>query len=173
MQQPPALYVIFGVRGNTWGRLRDLPTRDGRVLMALMSSHWKLTASVRRDRAALQKHCRQRQKHQVDELIQEATKHNGSVTGLHRITRRIAPKTQRRRRQLRGADGDLLSPAGQLLKIQEHFDTLAMCMLLTNMRTTLRSHAYCALNSWASSKPFMLCQTRHCRATSRLRHYGD
>ena len=91
-----------------------------RVCAALFAE-WRAQAIARTASKQLQKHCKQRKRQQVEDLIVEATNNGDSLTGLHRIMRRIAPKTPRRRMQLRGPAGELLGPVGQLKLLNGHF----------------------------------------------------
>ena len=91
-----------------------------RVCAALFAE-WRAQAATLVASRQLQKHCKQQKRHQVEDLIAEATAGGSSLTGLHRIMRRIAPKTPRRCMQLRSPAGELLSPIGQLKLINGHF----------------------------------------------------
>ena len=111
---------------QTAGQVRNLLGPQGlhgasfRVCVALFAQ-WRAQVATTSASKLLQKHCKQQKRKQVEQLIDEATAGGQSLTGLHRIMRRIAPKTPRRRMQLRGPAGELLSPQGQLQLIQGHF----------------------------------------------------
>ena len=110
---------------QTAGQVRNLLGSQGlhgasfRVCVALFAQ-WRAQVATTSASKLLQKHCKQQKRKQVEQLIDEATAGGQSLTGLHRIMRRIAPKTPRRRMQLRGPAGEL-SPQGQLQLIQGHF----------------------------------------------------
>ena len=60
----------------------------------------------------LQTHCRESKQGQVEQLVQESSQHSARLTGLHRTLRKIAPKTTRRRMQLRESNRDLPDTKG-------------------------------------------------------------
>ena len=144
--------------------------RDSKILFQNVLHYWQLHAQVRKSNTALQKHCRERKKQNIESLVQEATMHNGSLTGLHRITKRVAPKPQSRRMQLRGPQGELLSSEGQLLQIHCHSAT---SMQQINDARTLRGHAVCNSMSRMSLQPSSIYPTRLCLASFRLLRFGD
>ena len=92
-----------------------------RPLMASLFACWRQQSTCRRRAKDLQTHCRESKQRQVEQLVQESSQHGASLTGLHRILRKIAPKTTRRRMQLRESNRDLPDTKGQLAIIKEHF----------------------------------------------------
>ena len=74
---------------------------------------WKHHAAFYKQHRYIQKQARCMRRHRLAQLVQEADAHNsaGCSQALFDLLRRVAPKQQRRRAQLRTKDGKLLTPA--------------------------------------------------------------
>ena len=90
-------------------------------LLVALFQHWKALSVHKRLAQALRKHCKIQKSRQIEHLVTDASRSRNALTGLYGILRRIAPKTSKRRMQLRNADGSLAGPTEQLNIIQGYF----------------------------------------------------
>ena len=90
-------------------------------MLTALFQHWKALSVHKRMTQALRKHCKIQKSRKIEQLVADASRRSDSLTGLFGILRKIAPKTTKRRTQLRNADGSLAGPTEQLSIIQGYF----------------------------------------------------
>ena len=72
-----------------------------------------------------QRRCKQARRHVLLDAMQEAEQHaaTSNIRGIYQIIKRLAPKQARRRMQLRGPEGQMLSPTEELDMLEHHFSS--------------------------------------------------
>ena len=90
-------------------------------LLTSLFQHWKALSVHGRMTHALRQHCKIQKSRKIEKLVADAGQNGSSLTGLFGILRKIAPKTTKRRTQLRNTDGSLAEPTEQLNIIQGYF----------------------------------------------------
>ena len=87
---------------------------------------WKNFVAFRKQRKVVQKASREVRKARVEQHLNRAAlaveKHD--MKGLYTVVRQLAPKEDRRRIQIRDADGNLLSPAQELQELRTYYTDL-------------------------------------------------
>ena len=83
-------------------------------LLTALFQHWKALSVHGRMTRALRQHCKIQKSRKIEQLVADAGQNGSSLTGLFGILRKIAPKTTKRRTQLRNTDGSLAGPTEQL-----------------------------------------------------------
>ena len=90
-------------------------------MLTALFQHWQALSVHKRMTSALRQHCKLQKSRKIEQLVADAGQNGGSLTGLFGILRKIAPKTTKRRMQLRNTDGSLAGPTEQLNIIQGYF----------------------------------------------------
>ena len=99
--------------------LKQQPT----TTFAQRSQALQLRQSVRHLQNELRKRSRQRKQERVDAILQQAES-TASPSSLYRAVRLLAPRQRHCRIQLRDAEGQLMSPTGELQAIAAHFRSI-------------------------------------------------
>ncbi|CAE7659293.1 unnamed protein product [Symbiodinium necroappetens] len=103
--------------------LKHLLKQQPTTTFAQRSQALQLRQSVRNLQNELRKRSRQRKQERVDSILQQAES-TASPSSLYRAVRLLAPKQRHCRIQLRDAEGQLMSPTGELQAIAAHFRSI-------------------------------------------------